>query len=144
MKNSIQVILGLLIIVTVSSASELFYVRPIQRTGVYENSVRERNERSLEQVDESDRLLVRKSQGRYYFIEHQGIEGWIEQSKVARTEGRTYTFNKVIIDGYDNTVTALHIADQQAELTRPVNIERSFEKALKTGTDKESILLHRQ
>ncbi|ERP31142.1 hypothetical protein [Chitinivibrio alkaliphilus] len=143
MRISIKIIAGMLIVATALSASQVFYVRPVRSTGIYENRVREVNERALEQVDESDRLLVRQTQGRYYFVEYQGIEGWVEQSNVARTEGRAFTFDNITVQGYMDNPTALHIADQRADLTSPVDIDRSFEEALKKGTDKESVLRQR-
>jgi hypothetical protein len=123
-------------------ASEIFFVRPVQSTGIYENRLRDINEQAITEVDEKDRLMVTDSRQRYYYVVFEGkdIEGWVEQRTVARIESRAYTFDKVTVPGYMESPTVVSVQDQGTHLTDPIDIDRNFEEPMRQQVDKEQVM----
>ncbi|MGM0461085.1 MAG: hypothetical protein ACQEQ4_01525 [Fibrobacterota bacterium] len=136
-------ILMLIFAVSLSRSSEVFFVRPVRSTGIYENRLREVNEQAITAVDENVRLKVTDSQQRYYYVvfEEKNIEGWVEQRNVARIEGRSYTFDTVTVPGYMNTPTVVSVQGHGAHhLTDPIDIDRNFEETMRQQVDKEQVI----
>jgi thymidylate synthase len=140
MRTANKFFLLLMVGASLSFAQEQFFVRPVRSIGIYENRIREVNEQAIKDVDENDRLRVTDSQGRYYYVEVDDVEGWVEQRNVARTDGKAYTFDDVTVQGYMDNPTVLTVQDQMANLTAPIDIDRDFKDAMRQQVDKEEVM----
>lgn len=137
----VKTLLILIVMLSFTYAQKTFYVVPTKdNVQVYENKVRQMNEKAIESVGKGDRLKVIESSGKLYKVKtDSGKLGWIEKRYASKTQGTVETFEDVEVQGYLDNPTPLYITDMDQGESAPVDIDRSFKDALKRNADKDMI-----
>ena len=138
----IKLALAMITFVAVISAAGTFYVLPnTENVGIYKNQVRQMNEQAILKVGKQDRLKVIEKKGKYYKVRAENKDiGWVETRLVSKTDGKSYAFDDVEVEGYLDNPTPIYINDMNQAESAPIELDRSFADALKRDTDKEHIM----
>jgi len=133
---------AVLLVVVSSFAQKTFYVTPKEdNVGIYQNQVRQMNERAIETVGKANTLRVIDTKGDSYKVKtDSGKEGWIEKRLATVNDAKkAYTFDDVEVQGYLDNPTPIYITDMDDGGVTAIELDRSFADALKRSTDKERV-----
>ena len=133
---------AVLLVVVSSFAQKTFYVTPKEdNVGIYQNQVRQMNERAIETVGKANTLRVIDTKGDSYKVKtDSGKEGWIEKRLATVNDAKkAYTFDDVEVQGYLDNPTPIYITDMDDGGITAIELDRSFADALKRGADKERV-----
>jgi hypothetical protein len=144
MKRTMTITISCMVAVVATAviAQDAQWVMPKQDgVGIYKNKVREKYAKPVATADKADRLQVVQESQRHYKVElpAEGTTGWVEKRLVAKTaKGKSYMFEEAKVMGYLDNPTPIAIIDAE-RADASIELDRSFEEALKENVDRNTI-----
>ena len=131
-------VLAVFAFVTLASAQDKYVLPNKNNTPVYESASKGTQ---ISKVKKEDRLQVlSEKNGMYRVKTPDGKLGWVAKKSVSKTDGKAYTFDNIEVEGYLDNPTPIYITDMDEGANAPIDLDRSFEDALKRNVDKETVM----